>query len=149
MLAVQVSVIWRNAYTAASLLCAYGMAGLAPPQPAKPMAQQADGTPEEAHAHGRTTSDRRVAAPDSSDAVSAAAATRALRQLDMATLLGGPLFRPQLDACIGSLQSSVAADCHRAPSPGVVVNGMSAATAAWTLMHGAALHDTGMAHHFC
>lgn len=117
MLAVQVSVIWRNAYTAASLLCAYGMAGLAPAQPAQPMAQQADGTPEEAH--GRTTSDRRIAAPDSSVAVSAAAATRALRQLDMATLLGGPLFRPQLDACIGSLQSGVAADCHRPPSPGV------------------------------
>jgi hypothetical protein len=124
MLAVQVSVMWRNVYTAASLLCAYGMAGLAPAQPAQPMAQQADGMPEKAH--GRTTSDRGVAIPDgsvavadSSVAISAAAATRALRQLDMATLLGGPLFRPQLDACIGSLQTGVAADCHRPPSPGV------------------------------
>lgn len=119
--------MWRNAYTAASLLCAYGVAGLAPAQPAQHMAQHADGMPEKAHG---TTSNRSVAMPDSSAAISAAAATLALRQLDMATLLGGPLFRPQLDACIGSLQTTVAADCHRPPSPGVAVDGMSATTAA-------------------
>ena len=124
MASVQVSVVWRDAYTASSLLCAYGVAGLAP---AQPMAQQADGMPEKVHG---TTSDRSVAMPDSRAAINAAAATRALRQLDMATLLGGPLFRPQLDACIGSLQTSVAADCQRAPSLGVVVDGMSVATAA-------------------
>lgn len=35
------------------------------------------------------------------------AAEEALRQLDMAALLGGPLFRPLLDACIAALQTDI------------------------------------------
>jgi hypothetical protein len=127
MVAVQVPVMWRNAYTAASLLCASGMAGLLPAEAAQFVAQQGVGPPEKAH--GRTTSTSSVAVSDSSVAVSAAAATRALRQLDMATLLGGPLFRPHLDACIGSLQTTVAADCRAPPSPGAAADDLSAAGA--------------------
>lgn len=107
MATMQVSVMWRNAYTAGSLLCAYKLAGTSAAQPA---AHQAASIPESAS--GTPTS-------DSIAAISAAAAAHALRKLDMAALLGGPLFRPQLDACIASLQTSVSAECCRPPpSPG-------------------------------
>ena len=103
--------MWRNAYTAASLLCAVSLAGLAQPQ-RHARRQAADVTSE----HARDAS--RV---DSETAVSTAAALRALRQLDMAALLGGPLFRPQLDACIASLQTRVSAKRQQCSPPGAAV----------------------------
>ena len=134
--------MWRDAYTAASLLCACATA-LAAAQPAavaqleapavhKPILQPASvaeaptsqpaAAPSTAHgpAADGSAPDNRM---DSRTAAAAAdstarktlpesacrAAEEALRQLDMAALLGGPLFRPLLDACIAELQEHLAA----------------------------------------
>lgn len=131
--------MWRDAYTAASLLCACATAlaaaqpaAVAPPAVHKPMRQPASAAeaptsqpaaaPSTAHgpaADGSAPDNRK----DSQTAAAAAnstarktlpesacrAAEEALRQLDMAALLGGPLFRPLLDACIAELQERLAA----------------------------------------
>ena len=139
--AMQVSVTWRNAYTAASLLCAYKLAGVPAAQPAQPAAHEAADVPE--NANDMPTS-------DSIAAISAAAAAHALRQLDMAALLGGLLFRPQLDACIASLQTSVSATCCRPPSPGATAGELSPTLGhrlPGTSTHGLALGEASITHH--
>ena len=104
----QVSVVWRDAYTAAVLLCVC----IPPEAPNARIAAcaSASGTipASVTQPESSATAAQSAAVPANGAATTAcsesSAPAEALRQLDMAALLGGPLFRPTLDACTSALQ---------------------------------------------
>lgn len=110
----EVAVVWRDAYSLASLLGAVAAvlwpataaAAAAAPAAAELGQSQLGGTtPATAEGATAEAAAGAEAAAVEAAAVEAAAVEAALRQLDLAAIMGGPLLRPAVDALIDQLQA--------------------------------------------
>ena len=104
----QVFVVWRDAYTAATLLCVCVPPGASHAKAAACASDSNTATASAPQPNASTIAAQSLVVPANGATATAcsegSALAEALRQLDMAALLGGPLFRPALDACISTLQ---------------------------------------------
>lgn len=103
----EVPLAWRDAHSAACILAAAaadtGLAALpvapVPAQPASPQQQAAGSTSMKAQAVAEATAEPAAA----SAAAQSTRAAEALRHLDMAAMMGGPLLRPAVDPLTSAL----------------------------------------------
>ncbi|GAB4821348.1 hypothetical protein N2152v2_008394 [Parachlorella kessleri] len=108
----EVDIVWRDAYSAACLLsAAAAMLWPAASCPSSALGSQPCGAPaaraaEAGGAFQTLPVDSMVGSGSQGEVGPAAAGVRAaLRELDMAAIMGGPLFRPRVDSLIAQLQA--------------------------------------------